>query len=158
MVNNNNKTGRSRRSFTYEREMEDIFGKNATSNPEMSLDTSVIHTPVTPQRKRPVRKEIYNESWKKGLWGQVYKKQQELLLQNEKLEALKEHAKERMRKYDLIEEKNTVIFNREHSITSSLVANKIIITILALAHAEDTTKASYTIGTEQIKPHIYICS
>nr|CAI5830922.1 unnamed protein product [Callosobruchus analis] len=71
MVDNNNKTGRGRKSFTYEKEMEDIFGKKRNFYPDLLLDTLAIHTPVTPQKKDTCREENIVGVMEKRLWRQV---------------------------------------------------------------------------------------
>nr|CAI5836904.1 unnamed protein product [Callosobruchus analis]CAI5848058.1 unnamed protein product [Callosobruchus analis] len=53
MVDNNTKTGNGRRSFMYEKEMENIFGKKRNVHLELLLDGSAINMPIiTPQKEK----------------------------------------------------------------------------------------------------------
>lgn len=45
VIDNNKKTGRGHKSFTYEKEMDEIYGKKRNINPELLLDTDTVHIP-----------------------------------------------------------------------------------------------------------------
>nr|CAI5868674.1 unnamed protein product [Callosobruchus analis] len=74
MVDNNSKTGRGRRSFTYEKEVEETFGLkiNVHQNCYWIHQQSIRQS--LPKRKRPTQKEMYWESWKRRLGKQECRK------------------------------------------------------------------------------------
>nr|CAI5851733.1 unnamed protein product [Callosobruchus analis] len=74
MVDHNNNTGGGRRSYTYEKEIEDVFGKKRNVHPELLLDASAIHMPITLQRKETCIEGNVLGITEKEAWRQVCRK------------------------------------------------------------------------------------
>nr|CAI5828494.1 unnamed protein product [Callosobruchus analis] len=72
MVDHNNNTGGGRRSYTYEKEIEDVFGKKRNVHPELLLDASAIHMPITLQRKETCIEGNVLGITEKEAWRQVF--------------------------------------------------------------------------------------
>ncbi|KAJ8940275.1 hypothetical protein NQ314_010770 [Rhamnusium bicolor] len=45
VIDNNNKTGRSQKLFTYEKEMDEIYEKKRNMHPELLLDSNIVQIP-----------------------------------------------------------------------------------------------------------------
>lgn len=119
-VDNNNKTGRARKFFEYEKEMDEIFAKKHNVNPELLLSTETVEheckenqgetistmtEEITKKRKRIdskkkiTRCDILEEMRKdkKTYYDHI------LVIQKEKLEIEKQKLKEKQTKNELLQ-------------------------------------------------------